>query len=428
MPLNSFRSGCARVCLALLAATAPALAQTLPLPRGTPEASGLSTERLAHLTAALRMEVEKGRMPGAVVAIARRGKIVYFEAVGYRDAVARVPMTTDTIFNIASMTKPVTAVAALQLLERGQLLMGESLGAYFPAFARSTVATMDAAGERVTGTVPAARPILIHDLFRHTSGLVYGDRGTTAVHKLYPGGSGGAASMTGEAFVAALGALPLMYQPGTVWDYGFGLDVLGLVVEKLSQRTLGQYFEQHIFQPLGMTDTAFVVPAAKVARFARALPKDPATGASQAVNPRTEPARFECGGGCLTSTAGDYLRFALMLRNRGQLGSTRVLGPKTVDYMLSNHLGPEVRNLVGNADPTRAEYGFGLGLAVRTTPGMARLLGSVGDFSWPGASGTNWWVDPQEDLTVVFMAHTPGSMRWYYRQLINALVYQAIVE
>ena len=412
----------------LLATGAATSAQNLPLPRGTPEDVGLSSERLNRIATVLRADVEKGRLPGAVVAIARHGKIVYFEAIGYRDKAAGAPMTTDAIFNIALMTKPVTAVAGLQLLEQGQLLMGDSVGTYFPALAKPQVAVMDPAGERILSTVPANRPIAVLDLFRHTSGIIYGDRGRTAVHTLYPGGSGGAAELTGDEFVARLGTLPLLYQPGSTWDYGFGLDILGLVVEKLSHRTLGQYFQEQIFQPLGMVDTAFVVPESKVSRFARALPKDPDTGAPQNVTPRTTPAKFECGGGCLTSTAGDYLRFALMLRNKGQLGTARILAPKTVEYMLSNQLGPEVRNLVGNADPTRADYGFGLGLAVRTTPGIVKLLGSVGDFSWPGASGTNWWVDPQEDLTVVFMAHTPGAMRWHYRQVVNALVYQAIVK
>jgi CubicO group peptidase (beta-lactamase class C family) len=142
----------------------------------------------------------------------------------------------------------------------------------------------------------------------------------------------------------------------------------------------------------------------------------------------TQKTKFECGGGCAASTASDYLRFALMLMNKGKSGDTRILGPKTVEYMLSNQLGPEVKNLIQNGDPTRADYGFGLGLAVRTTPGIVRMMGSVGDFSWPGASGTNWWADPHEDLAVVWMAHSPGPIRWKYRQMINALVYQAIVD
>lgn len=235
--------------------------------------------------------------------------------------------------------------------------------------------------------------------------------------------------MTGPEFLDRLSALPLLYQPGSVWDYGFGLDVLGLVMKKIAGPPLGAYLEERLFKPLGMTDTAFRVSLEKVARYAKALPTDPDTNQPQAVTPDlTKPLKFHCGGGCLASTAADYMRFALMLLNRGEFDETRVLGRKTVEYMTSDQLGPNVKNLIGNADPTRADYGFGLGLAVRTTPGVARMMGSVGDFSWPGASGTNWWADPQEELAVVFMAHSPGPIRWHYRQAINALVYQAIVD
>jgi CubicO group peptidase (beta-lactamase class C family) len=411
------------------AASASLSAQTLPLPRSTPEDAGMSSARLGTIAATLKADVEHGRLPGAVVAIARHGKLVYFEAVGYRDKGAGAPMTTDAIFNIASMTKPITAVAALQLYERGQLLIDEPLAKYVPAFANAQVAVMDDKQENIVGKVPAARAITIQDLMRHTSGLVYGDRGTTAVHKLYPGGSTGPAStMTGAEFLGLLSRLPLLHQPGAVWDYGYGLDVLGLVVEKISKQTLGGYEQANVFEPLGMTDTSYMVPAAKAARYAKALPTDPETGAPQSLLALTQPLKYECGGGCLTSTATDYLRFALMLLHQGEHDGRRILGRKTVEYMLSNQLGSEVRNLIGNADPTRAGYGFGLGLAVRTTPGVVRLMGSVGDFSWPGASGTNWWADTKEDLVVVFMAQSPGPIRWHYRQLINALVYQAIAD
>ena len=400
-----------------------------PLPRAMPEEVGLSSARLADIAKTLNADIARGQIPGAVLAVARHGKLVYFEAFGFRDKAAGAPMTTDAIFNIASMTKPMTAVAALQLYEQGRLLMDEPLAKYFPKFADMKVAVLDARKETIVDTVPAARRITIQDLFRHTNGLSYGGRGTTAVHKLYPEGSGQAAlAYTGTQFVDHLATLPLHFQPGSTWDYGFGLDVLGVVVEQLTEQTLGGYLEDNVLKPLGMVDTTFLIPADKAGRYAKALPVDPITGRSQALTPLTERAKFECGGGCAASTAGDYLRFAQMLLNKGKLGDTRILARKTVEYMLSNQLGPEVKNLIAAADPTRADYGFGLGLAVQTTPGIVRMAGSVGNFSWPGASGTNWWADPKEDMVVVFMAASPGPIRWHYRQVIDAMVNRAIVD
>lgn len=421
--------GASIVSLAVFGA-APVTAASDPLPRAKPEEAGMSSERLARIAATLNADIERGRIPGAVVLVARKGKIVYFEAFGWRDKAAGIKMTTDTIFNIASMTKPMVAAGALMLVEEGALSLDDPVAKYLPKFAEMKVAQLDASGDAITALVPARKPITIRDLMIHTSGLIYGGRGTTAVHKLYPAGSAAAAkTLAGNEFVDKLAALPLLHQPGTVWDYGFGLDVLGLLIERVSEETLGAYLGQRLWQPLGMVDTGFLVPAAKAQRYARALPTDPDTGKPQTVEPvATESAKFECGGGCAVSTASDYLRFALMLLDKGKAGETRLLGRKTVEYMLSDQLGTDVKNLIGNADPTRADYGFGLGLAVRKTPGVVRLLGSVGDFSWPGASGTNWWVDPKEELAVVFMAHSPGPIRWHYRQAINGLVYAAIAD
>jgi CubicO group peptidase (beta-lactamase class C family) len=411
-----------------LLASGAALADD-PLPRAKPEEVGLSSERLARIGATLKADIEAGRIPGAVIAIARHGKLVALDAYGWRDKAAGVPMTTDTIFNIASMTKPMTTVGALMLYERGKILIDDPLAKYFPKFASMRVTVRDA-GEPTAETVPANRPITIQDLMRHTSGLIYGGRGNTLVHKMYPSGSGDAArEYDGAAFMDKLASLPLLYQPATVWDYGFGLDVLGLTIEGIAGERLGQYLRANLFTPLGMTDTGFSISADKASRYAKPLPADPDTGKPQARSPElTQPLKFECGGGCAASTASDYLRFATMLMNGGRSGEARLLGPKTVAYMLSDQLGPNIKNLVGNADPTRADYGFGLGLAVRTTPGVVRMMGSIGQFSWPGASGTDWWVDPKEELAVVYMAAAPGPIRWHYRQKINALVYHAIID
>jgi CubicO group peptidase (beta-lactamase class C family) len=412
-----------------LLASAAAYAED-PLPRAKPEDVGFSAERLARIDSVLKADIDAGRIPGAVIAIARHGKLVKLDAYGFRDKAAGVKMTTDTIFNIASMTKPMTSVGALTLYEQGKLLIDDPLSKYFPQFANMKVAVRDDKGEPTADTVPAKKQITIQDLLRHTSGLIYGGRGNTVVHKMYPGGSGDAATgYDGAAFLDKLASLPLLYQPATVWDYGFGLDVTGLTIEKISGQSLGQYLRANVWGPLGMTDTGFAVPPEKAARYAKPLPADPDTGKPQERSPElTQPLKFECGGGCAASTASDYLRFATMLMNGGHLGKTRILGPRTVAYMLSDQLGPNIKNLIGNADPTRADYGFGLGLAVRTTPGVVRMMGSVGQFTWPGASGTDWWADPKEDLVVVYLSAAPGPLRWHYRQLINALVYQAIVE
>ena len=400
-----------------------------PLPRAKPEEVGLSSERLARIGETLKADIAAGRIPGGVIAIARHGKLVALDAYGWRDKEAGVAMTTDTIFNIASMTKPMTTVGALMLYEQGKLLIDDPLSKYFPKFSNMRVAVRDN-GEPTVDTVPANRQITIQDLMRHTSGVIYGGRGNTLVHKMYPAGSGDAArDYDGAAFLDKLSSLPLLYQPATVWDYGFGLDILGLTIEKISAQSLGQYLQANLFAPLGMTDTGFSISAEKAARYAKPLPADPDTGKPQARSPElTQPLKFECGGGCAASTASDYLRFATMLMNSGRSGEARLVGPRTVAYMLSDQLGSNIKNLVGNADPTRADYGFGLGLAVRTTSGVVRMMGSVGQFSWPGASGTDWWVDPKEELAVVYLSAAPGPIRWHYRQKINALVYQAIID
>jgi CubicO group peptidase (beta-lactamase class C family) len=422
----AFRSLATTLCLL---ASGAAFADD-PLPRAKPEEVGLSSERLARIGATLKADIEAGRIPGAVIAIARHGKLVMLDAYGWRDKAAGTAMTTDTIFNIASMTKPMTTVGALMLYEQGKLLIDDPLSKYFPKFASMRVAARDGANEPTADTVPANRQITIQDLMRHTSGLIYGGRGNTLVHKMYPAGSADAArDYDGVAFMDKLASLPLLYQPATVWDYGFGIDILGLTIENITKQTLGQYLQANVFAPLGMTDTGFSISPEKAARYAKPLPADPDTGKPQARSPElTQPLKFECGGGCGASTATDYLRFAMMLMNGGRANEAQLLGRKTIDYMLSDQLGPNIKNLVGNADPTRADYGFGLGLAVRTTPGVVRMMGSVGQFSWPGASGTDWWVDPKEELAVVYLAAAPGPIRWHYRQKINALVYQAIVE
>jgi CubicO group peptidase (beta-lactamase class C family) len=421
-----------RLAVLLLALpTVPALAAD-PLPRGTPEAVGMSSERLSRIGAALRAEVERNRLPGAVTAIARRGRLVHFEAIGFLDRERGIPMTTDAIFALASMTKPMAGVAALILLEEGKLALGDPVGRFLPPLGQMRVAVLNdavASGQGPVETVPARRQMTILDLMRHTSGLTYGGRGTTAVHRMYPASSNWSGdNLSAEQFVERLAGLPLLHQPGTVWDYSLSTDVLGLVVERISGQTLGAFMGERVFRPLGMADTGFSVPPEKRARVARALPIDPDTGRPQSVPARAEGGRFDCGGGCALSTAGDYLRFAQMLLDGGHLGEARILGPRTVATMATDHMTPNIRPGVGDTDPTREGYGFGLTVAVRPETGGQNILGNPGDFAWSGAFGTTFWVDPKDELAVVFMAQAPGLVRQHYRRLINSLVYQAILE
>jgi len=403
-----------------------------PLPRADPASVGLSPERLARIAPVFKGEIEKGRIPGVVLAVARRGKLAYFEAIGAIDPATKAPMTTDALFSIASMTKPMVSVGIMMLAEEGKLFLNDPVGQYLPQLKDMKVALVkkDAEGKEVVESVPAKRQPTIQDLLRHTSGVTYGGRGNTAVHKMWPRGSAVAATQfTGPEFLETIGKLPLLHEPGTVWDYSLSVDILGQVIEAISGKPLSAFLAERIWQPLGMVDTSFAVPEDKKARYARAFPNDPITGKPQTVlHAGAKPVKFECGGGCGVSTASDYIRFSQMLLNGGVLDGKRLLGKKTVAYMTSNHLGPGIENNVAKTDPSREGYGFGLGFAVRLTPGIAGVSGSEGDYNWGGAYGTFFWNDPKEELTVVFMSQGPGPIRTYYRKLVNALVLQAIVE
>ncbi len=404
------------------------LATALPL--ADPESVGMSSARLARIIPALNAKIDAGQLPGAVIAIARHGRLVFHEAVGSLGPDRATPMPRDALFAIASMTKPVTGVAGLLMWEEGRLGLADPVERHLPQLANRRVAVLDAkvlSGLGPIETVPAARSITMLDLMRHTSGLTYGGRGTTAVHALYPASSNAAGAMLdGAAFLECLAAAPLLYQPGTVWDYGLSIDVIGLVVEALSGQSLGAFLEQRLFGPLGMTDTTFQVPPDKQHRLARPLPRDPDTHEPQTVPDRAQKLKFECGGGGLASTALDYLRFAQMLLGGGGLGDTRILGRKTVEAMHTNRMTQDIENRIAALDPNSEGYGFGLTVAVRER--ASTLMGSLGEFYWNGAYGTLWWADPKEDVAVVFMAQVPGEQRRQYRPLINALVYQALTE
>jgi CubicO group peptidase (beta-lactamase class C family) len=404
-------------------------ADIAPLAPAKPESVGMSSARLARIRPALQREVDEGRFPGGVVAIARDGRLVHLEAVGFLDAAAGVPMRADALFAIASMTKPVCGVAALSLVEEGRLLLSDPVGAYVPPLMSMQVAKPTAAmlsGEGPLELEPQRRPMTVQDAARHTTGFVYGGFGATAVHAAHPGTSLTVSRDHDAASLAdALAATPLRHHPGEAWEYGFSTDVLGLVAGAAGGASLGTLMRDRIFAPLGMNETGYVLPEGGLARFAKALPTCPLTGKPQSVAAPDGPPRLEVGGAGLVSTAADYLRFAEMLRAGGSLGGARVLSPATVRWMGSDHLqgiegGPD------RMDPGLAGYGFGLTVAVRRHAGGSAFMGAPGAFGWSGVFGTFFWVDPAERLAVVLMAHAPGEMRLRYRRLINMLAYQAI--
>jgi CubicO group peptidase (beta-lactamase class C family) len=388
-----------------------------PLPDAAPEDVGLSTAGLARLGSVMRGEIERGRVPGAVALVARRGRLAYFESYGRRDPRSPDPMARDSIFRIYSMTKPIVSVAAMMLWEEGRFLLSDPIDKYLPELGRRKVAVVRGAEIEL---VDAERPITIQDLLRHTSGLTYEFRGSGPVHKMYTAERIYSRNQSNADQVAALAKLPLLYQPGTKWEYGRSTDVLGRLIEVLSGLTLGEYLQRHIFAPLGMVDTAFYVPAPGHGRLAEAFAKDPDTGAGvQLINVHDAP-KFESGGGGLVSTAGDYARFLQMLLNGGRLDGVRFLSRKTLELMTADHLGP----ITGAPDLLLPGYGFGLGFAVRLQPGIAHVPGSVGQYFWGGLAGTTFWVDPAEALFAIMLIQGPGQ-RDYFRNLFRDLVYAA---
>jgi CubicO group peptidase (beta-lactamase class C family) len=394
-----------------------------PLPLAAPEEIGLSSARLARLGAVMAGEIERGRVPGAVALVARRGRLGYFESFGRRDAAAGAPMAKDAIFRIYSMTKPITSVAAMMLWEEGRFLLSDPIAKYLPDLSRLDVARLDVTIDRdgEIERVPALRAVSIQDLLRHTSGLTYEFRGSGPVHKMYRSAKVDSRAQSNADQVATLGRMPLLYQPGTRWEYGRSTDVVGRLVEVLSGQTLSAFFEQHILAPLGMVDTAFHVPPRHHSRLAEAFGRDPDSGLTVQLLEVRDPPNFQSGGGGLVSTAADYARFLQMLLNGGTLDGRRLLSRKTIELMTADHLGP----ITGAPDLLLPGHGFGLGFAVRLHSGIAHVPGSIGQYFWGGLAGTTFWIDPAEQLFALMLIQAPG-LRDYYRTLFRDLVYSAV--
>ena len=397
----------------------------LGLPRADrPEQVGLSSERLDRITAVIGADVERGAIPGAVLAIARAGRVGYAEAIGYRDREAGATMQLDSIFRIASMTKPIVSIAAMMLNEEGRLDIAAPVAEYIPTFKELTVGV-----ERT----PVARPMIVQDLLRHTSGLTYPMFGDSPVQMLWRDANLQAEDQTNEELVGKLAEVPLMFEPGTTWEYSMSTDVLGRVVEIVAGKSLAATLAERIIEPLGMVDTAFAALGDKAARVAEPL-VDKATGKKPPMRNLGREQRWQSGGGGLASTVSDYLRFCQMLLNGGELDGVRIVAPKTIAHMASDHLPPGVqygetaRTRFGPLAPVpEMGHGFGLGFAVRKAQGLSPLPGSVGEFFWGGALGTYFWIDPQERMIVVLMLQAP-DMRLAYRSLTRRLVYGAVTE
>ena len=414
----------------LVSLLATSLAWAQALPTAAPEAVGLSSQKLARVTELVKGEIAKGRYPGAVALVARRGKVAYFEALGQRDPQAGTPMTRDTIFRFYSMTKPFTSVAAMMLVEDGRLLLNDPVSKYLPKLKglQVSVPRVDSQTGKVSyALVPAEREMTIQDLLRHTSGLVYGVfTSHLGVKEAYAKEGVDWNRVTPAEQIERLSRVPLAHQPGTAWEYSLSTDVLGRVIETITGATLGQFFQERIFGPLKMTDTAFLVPNGKAARLAQPFAKDPVTGDPVALLDVTVPQKNDAGGAGSAGTAMDYARFSQMLLNGGQLDRVRLLGRTTVAQMTSDHLGTDI----SVASPILARgYGFGLGFAVRKETGLNWVTGSAGEYRWGGAGGTAFWVDPKEQMVVVWMTQgQPGPRRGEDRDLFRQLVQAAIVD
>lgn len=390
------------------------------------ESVGLSSERLDRIAPVMQSYIDQSKLAGTLTLVAKDGKIAYLNAQGMQDREAAKPMSEDTIFRIYSMTKPVTAVAAMTLWEQGRFHMFDPIAKYLPEFANMKVYVSGSGDGMVLED--AKSPIRIIDLFMHTSGLSYGFTGSE-VDKLYQQLLSKPGELNRGNILSKMAALPLVHQPGTAWNYGVSTDIIGFLVEKLSGKKLGDYIQEAIFAPLGMKDTGFYVPADKVNRLAQVYTADQKTGQTIVMQNvllgdfKSDPEIHNAGGG-LVSTMQDYFTFAQMMLNGGEINGMRILSRKTVEYMTSNHLP---KDLVPFTNDSQGE-GFGLAMSVTVDPQMSGFMSSKGNYGWGGMASTYFRVDPVEKIVLISMAQfVPIGFHRYHDDFRN-LVYQALVD
>lgn len=391
-------------------------------------ARSFSSEGLAKVSDYIRNEIAAGTFPGAILLLQQHGKPVYYENFGVRDVGTEISMSADTIFRLYSMSKPVTSVLAMMLVEDGKLSLDDPVSKYIPAFARMKVGVETKAEDGKVSLVPEPlnRAVTIEDLMRHTAGLPYGYYGGGLINKLYAdAGLFNNKDSTNAELVAKITALPLAEQPGTIWDYGHATDVLGRIIEVISGKSLFAFARERLLDRLGMTDTAYyVADPAKWPRIAEPMPADRAISPMTQVRDIRKPLKWESGGGGMVGTVADYARFAQMLLNGGSYDGRRYLKPETIALMASDHIGPETKIARDQNYYPGGSSGFGLGFAVRTSvpPGTSW---PIGEYRWDGVGGTFFFIDPEDDLFGIFMVQTP-SQRGRIQLALKTLIYQAM--
>jgi CubicO group peptidase (beta-lactamase class C family) len=398
----------------------------------TPEKVGISSQRINRITSLSEEYVKSNKVPGIVTMVSRNGKIVYYEAFGNRGADDQSKMKKDDLFRIYSMTKPITAVAAMQLYEEGKFHLNDPVTKFIPEF--ENIKVLNDKGV----VVSSEEKMTMQQLLTHTAGFSYGFNPNDMVDQKY-GEAKLWESKDLDDFTEKIAALPLKFEPGTKWHYSIAVDLTGLIVERLSGKSLEDYFQDHIFNPLGMKDTFFEVPKNKSDRFLpnhyfdastkspKTLPIDPNSAMSN-----YEKVSLYSGGGGLVSTAMDYMIFTECLRNGGIYNGKRILGPKTVQFMTKNHLEGSLTNTVNSGENPLSKaqsdgFGFGLGFGIVTNSTNNRVIGSDGEYNWGGAAGTVFWIDPVEDLVVVSMIQLMGSP-WSLREDLKVATYQSLIQ